>query len=103
MAAEALGTRIQLKEITSHDYVSADNTTVAITNFKVAGVYINYVYNQRTLGAEATGAIQVNNGSDEANYIGSGSTLIPLFSLRISSGRLEQSAPKPSSARIFNI
>ena len=73
MAAAALGTRIQLKEISSHDYVSADNTTIAITGYKVAGVYINYVYNQRTLGAEATGAIQVDNGSDEANYFGAAS------------------------------
>ncbi len=73
MLVKALGTRIQLKEITSHDYTGSDGTVIAITGYKVAGVYVNYVYNQRTLGAEATGAIQVDNGSTEANYFGDGS------------------------------
>ncbi len=71
MLVKALGTRIQLKEVTSHNYTGGDGTVVAITDYKVAGVYINYVYNQRTLGAEASGAIQVDNGSTEANYFGS--------------------------------
>ena len=73
MLVKALGTRIQLKEITSHDYTGSDGTTIAITDYKVAGVYINYVYNQRSLGAEPSGAIEVNNGSTEANYFGDAS------------------------------
>lgn len=73
MAAAALGTRIQLKEISSHGYTGGDGTVTAITGYTVAGVYINYVYNARTLGAEASGALQVDNGSTEANYFGASS------------------------------
>ncbi len=71
LQAAAIGTRAQLKKVTAEQVGD-----IVVTGFDVEGVFVNYVYKDMNLdgtrvddgNATLTAALDVDNGSTEANY-----------------------------------
>ena len=71
VSMKPLASRLQIKKITAENYTYTDdqsqNHTIAITSYKIKGIFVNNYYSQMKVGSTYPAAL-VNNGSTVLNY-----------------------------------